>query len=190
MLPRSHQKNQNNLFTVLSITIWSCGQLPKVSSILSSINILPPSFIWSFVQLPKVLSTLSSIDILLPSFISSFGQLPKVLSTLSSIDILLPSSSCNIQEEMVWGAWRHDDVIKWKHFPRYWPSVCAIHRSPVNSLHTGQWRRALMFSLICARINGWANNREAGNLRRHRAHYDVIVMNVFNSLPWKMWWQF
>ena len=25
-------------------------------------------------------------------------------------------------------------------------------------------------------INGWVNNREAGDLRRHRAHYDVIVM--------------
>ena len=32
------------------------------------------------------------------------------------------------------------------------------------------------FSLICTRINGWVNNREAGDLRRHRAHYDVIVM--------------
>ena len=71
----------------------------------------------------------------------------------------------------------HDDVIKWKHFPRYWPFVRGIHRSPVNSPHKGQWRGALMFSLICARINGWVNNREAGDLRRHRAHYDVIVMS-------------
>ena len=43
----------------------------------------------------------------------------------------------------------HDDVIKWKHFPRYWPFVRGIHRSPVNSPHKGQWRGALMFSLIC-----------------------------------------
>ena len=71
----------------------------------------------------------------------------------------------------------HDDVIKWKHFPRYWPFVRGIHRSPVNSPHKGQWRGALMFSLICAWINGWVNNREAGYLRRHRAHCDVIVMN-------------
>ena len=70
----------------------------------------------------------------------------------------------------------HDDVIKWKHFPRYWPFVGGIHRSPVNSPHKGQWRGALMFTLICTRINGWVNNREAGDLRRHRAHYDVIVM--------------
>ena len=29
---------------------------------------------------------------------------------------------------------RHDDVIKWKHFPFYWPFVRGIHRSPVDSL--------------------------------------------------------
>ena len=70
----------------------------------------------------------------------------------------------------------HDEVIKWGHFPRYWPSVRGIPRSPVNSPLKGQWRGALMFSLICVWINGWENNREAGDLRRYRAHYDVIVM--------------
>ena len=72
----------------------------------------------------------------------------------------------------------HDDVIKWKHFPRYWPFVRGIHRSPVNSPHKGQWRGALMFSLNCARINGWVNNCAAGDLRRNHAHYDVTVMDV------------
>ena len=57
----------------------------------------------------------------------------------------------------------HDDVIKWKHFPRYWPFVRGIHRSPVNFPHKGQWHGALMFSLICVWINGWVNNREAGD---------------------------
>ena len=56
----------------------------------------------------------------------------------------------------------HDDVIKWKHFPRY---VLGIHWSHVNSSHKGQWRGALMFSLICDWINSWVNNREAGDLR-------------------------
>ena len=70
----------------------------------------------------------------------------------------------------------HDDVIKWRYFPRYWPFVRGVHRSPVNSPHKGQWRGAFMFSLICVWINGWVNNREAGDLRRHRGHYDVIVM--------------
>ena len=71
---------------------------------------------------------------------------------------------------------KHDDVIKWKHFPRNWPFVRGIHRSPVNSAHKGYWRRALMFSLICVWINGWVNNREAGDERRYRAHYDVTIM--------------
>ena len=80
----------------------------------------------------------------------------------------------------------HDDVIKWKHFPRYWPFVRGIHRSPVNSPHKGQWRRALMFTLICARINGWVNNGEAVDLRRNRAHYDVIVMAHTGGLLYLM----
>ena len=70
----------------------------------------------------------------------------------------------------------HDDVIKWKHFPRYWPFVREIRRPPANFPHKGQWRGVLMFSLICAWINGWVNNREAGDLRHHRAHYDVTLM--------------
>ena len=44
----------------------------------------------------------------------------------------------------------HDDVIKWKHFPRPWTLMRRIHRSAVDSPHKGQWRRALIFSLICA----------------------------------------
>ena len=64
----------------------------------------------------------------------------------------------------------------WKHFQQYWPFVRGIHRSPVNSPHEGQRRGALIFSLICTWINGWVNNREAGDLRRHRAHYDVTAL--------------
>ena len=51
-------------------------------------------------------------------------------------------------------------------------------RPTVNFLHKSQWRRALMFSLICASINGWGNNRDGGDLRRHRAHYEAIVMAI------------
>ena len=71
----------------------------------------------------------------------------------------------------------HDDVIKWKYFPPFWLFVRGIHRSPVNSPHKRQWRGAFVLSLICVwMINGWVNNREDGDLRRHRAHYGVIVM--------------
>ena len=72
----------------------------------------------------------------------------------------------------------YDDVIKWKHFPRYLTFVRGIHRSPVNSPHKDQWHGVLMFSLIWAWLNGWVNNREAGDLRRHRAHYDVTLMHL------------
>ena len=46
---------------------------------------------------------------------------PKCRGYLQSVGIKAP------------GLWKHDDVIKWKHFPRYWPFVRGIHRSPVNS---------------------------------------------------------
>ena len=68
--------------------------------------------------------------------------------------------------------WRH----QMETFSALMAFVRRIHRSPVNFLHKGQWCGALMFSLICAWIHGWVNNREAGDLRHHRAHYDVTVM--------------
>ena len=70
----------------------------------------------------------------------------------------------------------YDDVIKWKYFPRYWPFLWGIHRWPLNSPHKGQCRGALMFSLISALTNGWGNKWDAGDLIRHRAHFDVIVI--------------
>ena len=74
----------------------------------------------------------------------------------------------------------HDDVINWKHFRRYWPlSGESTSHSPVDSPHKGQWGGAAMFSLIRA----WTNNRNNGDLRHHRAHYDVTVM-----LQWRDGW--
>ena len=87
--------------------------------------------------------------------------------TKASVFIILTMYSENI----------HDDVIKRKHFLRYWSFVWGIHRSPVNSPNKGQWRGAMMFSSICAWINGWVHNREADDLKHHRAHWDVIVIS-------------
>ena len=104
--------------------------------------------------------------------------------------------SCNDSETgiyLYWNVWQfvnmayHDDVIKWEHFPRYWPLVQGIHWSPVNSAHKGQWRVGLMFSLICAWINDWVNNRMAGDLRRHRTHYDVIAMGSWAAVGSSQW---
>ena len=91
----------------------------------------------------------------------------------------------------------HDNVIKWKRFPRHWPFV-RTHRSSVDSPHKGQWRGALMFSLICAWTNGWANNRDAGDSRHYRVHYDVNIMAIAvegmsvdcGNLTWRTsWWR-
>ena len=61
--------------------------------------------------------------------------------------------------------------------------VCGEFTGPqVNSPHKGRWRGALMFSLICIRRNGWINNGEAGDLKRHRVHYDVTVMRGVNGV--------
>ena len=54
--------------------------------------------------------------------------------------------------------------------------LLGIHRSPVNSPHTDHWRGALMLSLTCVWANGWVNNQDAGDLRRHCSHYDVTIM--------------
>ena len=85
----------------------------------------------------------------------------------------------------------HEDVIKFKHFPRYWPFARGIHRGPVNSPHKGQWCGALPFSLIRVWINGFVNNREAGDSRRYRVHYDITVMwtnghSIFYWTPWNV----
>ena len=74
---------------------------------------------------------------------------------------------------------QHDDVIKWKHFPRAGHLCGEFTGVPAQRPVT----RTLVFSLICAWINGWVNNGEAGDLRRHRAHYDVTVMSEGNPKP-------
>ena len=89
---------------------------------------------------------------------------------------------CVVGVNSRWCTRHHGDVIKWKHFPRYWPFAWGIHPLPVNSPHKGLWGGALLFSFICAWINHCVNNHEAGDLRRRRAHYDVIVMSLLGRV--------
>ena len=83
--------------------------------------------------------------------------------------------------------WRHLPTTLWHYQMETFSALLAIlrgiHRSPVNFPHKGQWRRVLMFSLIYAWIKCSVNNREAGDLRRHRAHYEAIVM-MLNSIAY------
>ena len=67
-------------------------------------------------------------------------------------------------------------------------AICAGN-SPVSGEfpHKGQWRRALMFSRICAWINDWVNNGEAGDLRRYRTHYAVSVMSEISEILVAQW---
>ena len=70
----------------------------------------------------------------------------------------------------------YDDVIQWKHFPRYW-QFCGEFTGPrwiprTKASDAERW----CFLWSAPWINDWANNRESGDLRRHRANYDVIVM--------------
>ena len=69
----------------------------------------------------------------------------------------------------------------WRHYMETFFALLAlcgwIHQAPVDFPHKGQWREALMFFLICAWTNDWANNRDGGNLRCHHALYGVAVMS-------------
>ena len=80
----------------------------------------------------------------------------------------------------------HDNVIKWKHLPRYlcegnspvtggFPSQRPVTRSFDVFLILFYWWHRFSF-LICAWTNGWANNQDDGDLRRHCAYYDITVM--------------
>ena len=89
----------------------------------------------------------------------------------------------------------HDGVIKWKRFPHYWPFVWEMHLSPVNSPHRGQWRGALMFSLIYALNKGlskqpwgwWFNMPSCSlwshcNVTKHHWNRNMVIWTTFSSL--------
>ena len=79
--------------------------------------------------------------------------------------------------------WRHMNVTATQ-FTRNW-TICSTACPDKNKENIqGQ---ALIFSLVCAWVNAWVNNREAGDLRRHRVHYDVIVMNTVDPIPVEFW---
>ena len=126
----------------------------------------------------KIIQTITSRARIKPTLSQSFCWIPFHHIWVTSerefknIYYMLDHIHVKKQSYLYWGdQWcNHNDVIKWKHFPRYWPFVRGIHRAPVNSPHKGQLRGALMFPLICAWIDGWVNNREAGDLRRHCGH--------------------
>ena len=110
--------------------------------------------------------------------------MPVIWDDLDSCDIRLMLLHC---------------ILAWWRYWRYWPFVWGIQRSPVNSPHKGQWRVALMFSLIYAWINDWVNNREAGDLfimtslyfggltNFCRFYRDITVSLTNDQWRWQLW---
>ena len=94
-----------------------------------------------------------------------------------------PGSLCEILQIL------HDDVIKWKHFPRYWPFVRGIHRSPVNSPHKVQWSGVFMFFYLCLneRLSkqpcGWWLETPSWSLWCHCNGY-IKLMYIVHVLLW------
>ena len=126
----------------------------------------------------------------------SYSRHPIVSSRLS-----IDRFRCFLWLPLCW--FLHDDIIKWKHFPRYWPFVRGIHWSPVNSPHKGQWRGALMFCLntrLSKQWWGWWFETPPRPLWRHSneecapedwycsslsftpfSHYNDVMMSVMAS---------
>ena len=100
----------------------------------------------------------------------SFAYVIKVACL--AYNVVLPSLSNSILLEVTQSWWRH----QLKTFSVLLVLCEGIHQSPVDSPHKGQWGGALMLFLICVWTNCWANKRDAGDLRRHCAHYDATVI--------------
>ena len=140
---------------------WCLGNIPFWYSSKNIWIYHPHPHVWIFeVSLRKsknpLMSSISGVDI----FRNSYTQETTECSEVMSPDVSI--------------SW-------WRHQMETFSALLAICAGnspvPVNSPHKGQWRGALMFTLICARIYSWVNNSEAGEMRRYRAHYDVIVMS-------------
>ena len=86
-------------------------------------------------------------------------------------------------------SWIHNMCSKitwWRHHMETFSAllaICAANSSVIGEFPAGKLRGALVFSLIWAWMNGRVKTREAGDLRRHWAHYDVTVMTLLELQP-------
>ena len=138
--------------------VWTKLRLPSflsLSNIVSYLTVLYREFIASAYRRLYTMADISRttfVNACKKGYFQSKCS-PKFLSTaridnMAALVCVMAWHICVVKTEG--GArQRHKDVITWKHFPRYWPFVRGIHRSPVNSPHKGQWRGAVMLSLIC-----------------------------------------
>ena len=108
-------------------------------------------------------------------FFLSHSKASELSNWLLHLKYIKPSSI-----SISWGLQLSICNPSWRHQMEIFSTLLAI--CVENSPDTGEFpaqrqvTRAAMFSLICAWMNGWVNNRDASDLRRHHVHYDVIVM--------------
>ena len=108
---------------------------------------------------------------------------PELLGTvlyINSIQRIVYTVCALLCFVMDWFWWMLS-ISWWRHQMETFSALLALCAG--NSLVTGEFQRPVtrgfdvFFWSAPAWINGWVNNREAGDLRRHRAHYDVILMD-------------
>ena len=116
-------------------------------------------------------------------FILNQGLIPTSIPNIHTLifqhDVMLMkkvSKHLNLETRL----WNYRHACSWwRHQMETYSALLAINAGNSPATHKGRWRGSLMLSLICAQINGWVNNCEAGGSRRHRAHYDITVMLCF-----------
>ena len=74
-----------------------------------------------------------------------------------------------------------DSTTWWRHKMETFSALLVFCADNSHSPNKGQWRGALIHSLICAWTNSWANTEDAGDLRSHRAHHDATIMWSHND---------
>ena len=137
----------------------------------------------------NVLNLVNLSDFWVASFCNSFRWRTQRSAMLrdSIIEVSYwtqPATTCPRRQSSA--LWYIFTLPWWRHQMETFSALLVIctGNSPVTSEFPdkGQWGGALMFSLICAWINGWVNNCVPGDLSRDRAHYDVTVMIIFTHL--------
>ena len=114
------------------LTCWDGNSYQSIERknclIIGNLVLLSVSISWQRIPM-------NFLSVYLALMIDSLGLL---LGTVSWRRIPLKIQSTSQYLSLVILFCYHNDIIKWKHFPRYWPFVRGIHRSPVNSPHKGQ----------------------------------------------------
>ena len=122
--------------------------------------------------------------VVLPCCVQNFKTIGRLRDKLWTNDISWDLRLGSVSEiySLLQQPLTHDDVIKWKHFPRHWPLCGEFTGHRWIPLTKASDAELWCFLWSAPLINGWVNNRETGDLRRHGAHYDVIVMHQNNTL--------